>query len=371
MHVVFSVEIQEERLMNIKEMKNDSAFTGKLAEGCKHCEKGSKMVLLVTGLCQGDCWYCPLSEKKKDKDVLYANEKRCSTDEEVVEEAKSIDASGTGVTGGDPLLTDKTVRFIKLLKGEFGDVHHIHLYTQSIDIDKIEKIAEAGLDEIRFHPPTEAWSKIKETGYPEAIKKSKEIGLDVGVEIPAIPELKEEIRKLISDLSTSLDFVNLNELEFSSTNWEELVKRGYKEKSDVSSAVKDSQEVAMGLLQEDLDVPIHYCSASFKDGIQLTNRIKRRAEKTARVGEMITEEGTIIKGVIESDKPRELVEKLRGYYGVDSDMVWYDEEEHRAEAYILFLEDICNELDEKCYGIEVYPTADRLEVERWPLDELK
>ncbi|MGM0511046.1 MAG: radical SAM protein, partial [Thermoplasmatota archaeon] len=298
-------------------------------------------------------------------------EKRCSSEEEVIDEANSIDASGTGITGGDPLLTDKTVKFIRLLKDEFGEGHHIHLYTQSTDIKKIEKVADAGLDEIRFHPPTEVWDEIEETEYPEAIKKSKELGMDVGVEIPAIPELKGEMKKLINDLSTSLDFVNLNELEFSSTNWKELVKRGYKEKSDVSSAVKGSQEAAMNILKDDLDVPVHYCSASFKDGVQLTNRIKRRAEKTARDGEIITEEGTIIKGVIESEEPRELVNRLKDYYGVDSDMVWYNGEEHRAEAYILFLEDICYELDEMCYGVEVYPTADRLEVERWPLKELR
>ena len=86
------------------------------------------MVLLITGRCSTGCFYCPLSLEKKGRDVLYANERKCTTDEEVLDEARMIGAEGTGITGGDPVQSiERTLHFIRLLKGEFGERHHIHL----------------------------------------------------------------------------------------------------------------------------------------------------------------------------------------------------------------------------------------------------
>lgn len=348
-------------------MEKDSAYVGKLPEGCKYCREGSKLVLLITGLCPGSCWYCPLSEKKKDKDVLYANEKQCYTIEEVLEEAHTIDAEGTGITGGDPLVSDKTSDHIRALKAEFGENHHIHLYTYTTDIDKVKNLLDAGLDEIRFHPPMEIWGEIGEGRYAEFLRGLQDLDIDVGIEIPSIPKRREETIHLLKTLGPWVDFINLNELEFSSTNWEEMVKRGYRQKSDISSAVKGSEELALELLEMDFGTSVHYCSASFKDGVQLTNRIKRRAENTARPGDIITEEGTLIKGVIIAENPDELIEKLKSVYDVPDEMIFYNEKKNRIEINMYILEEIYEELDAECYGVEEYPTADRLEVERWYL----
>jgi pyruvate formate-lyase activating enzyme-like uncharacterized protein len=124
-----------------------------LPQGCIYCRQGRKTVLLVTGLCKFNCFYCPLSAKKKNKDVVYANEKLVEKDEDVLYEAKTIDALGTGITGGDPLeVLDRTIHYIKILKKEFGDDHHIHLYTAfTPDPEILKELDDAGLDEIRFH----------------------------------------------------------------------------------------------------------------------------------------------------------------------------------------------------------------------------
>ncbi len=329
------------------------------------------MVLLVTGRCESTCWYCPLSEEKKGKDVLFANEKRTDSEQDIIEEARSIDAEGTGITGGDPLTCMQTQDHIRSLKSEFGEDHHIHLYTQSSDIDKIRSLIEVGLDEIRFHPPVKVWNKIDETDYPLLLETLKDLDIDVGIEIPCIPEKENDTLALIRSLENLVDFVNLNELEFSSTNWKQMVKRGYKKKSDVSSAVKGSQEMALKILKSDFKVPIHYCSSSFKDGVQLRNRIKRRAQNTAKEGELITEEGTLIKGIILAENPLEVLDELREYYEIPDSLMWYDPENDRIEIALAVLEEICDEIDYECYGIEEYPTADRLEVERWPVKDGK
>ena len=123
------------------------------------------MVLLVTGRCRMSCYYCPLSEKKKGKDLVFANERQVLSDTDVVDEARSIAAEGSGITGGDPLdVMERTLHYIELLKRELGSEHHIHLYTSTIDRKKFQALANAGLDELRIHPQVETWEHLDEEG---------------------------------------------------------------------------------------------------------------------------------------------------------------------------------------------------------------
>ena len=102
------------------------------AEGCIQCQIGSKMVLFITGECHWQCDYCPLSENRREIDHMYANERRCEVADwaAVIEEARAMDATGTGITGGDPMMVRERVEdACKTLKTELGTDHHIHLYT--------------------------------------------------------------------------------------------------------------------------------------------------------------------------------------------------------------------------------------------------
>ena len=74
------------------------------AEGCVQCQQGSKLVLFVTGKCHWGCDYCPLSENRRETPDMFANERRCTSWEEVIEEGRAMNATGTGITGGDPML---------------------------------------------------------------------------------------------------------------------------------------------------------------------------------------------------------------------------------------------------------------------------
>ena len=60
------------------------------AEGCIQCQKGSKLVLFVTGKCHWGCDYCPLSDNRRETPDMFANERRCSTFDEVIEEGKAM-----------------------------------------------------------------------------------------------------------------------------------------------------------------------------------------------------------------------------------------------------------------------------------------
>lgn len=129
------------------------------------------MVIFITGLCERNCFYCPVSEARRKKDLVFSNERPIRTDEDLIEEAISMDALGTGITGGEPLLrTERVVHYIRLLKDRFGTSHHIHLYTAlAPGIEVLESLRNAGLDEIRFHPPLNMWADVNRTPYRRSI----------------------------------------------------------------------------------------------------------------------------------------------------------------------------------------------------------
>ena len=68
------------------------------AEGCVQCQQGSKLVLFVTGKCHWGCDYCPLSENRRETPDMFANERRCTSWDEVIEEGHAMNATGTGIT---------------------------------------------------------------------------------------------------------------------------------------------------------------------------------------------------------------------------------------------------------------------------------
>jgi len=353
----------------IRRLKKGSAYTGTLPPGCVLCEQGAKLVLLVTGKCAKRCGYCPLSAQKKGKDVFFANERRIQAVDEALEEAELMDALGTGITGGDPLIAvQRTADSIKALKKRFGKDHHIHLYTSTTDKARIDRVARAGLDEIRFHPPVSLWKRLERSEFADALMLSKKRGMTVGLEVPVIPGRGEEIGSLVRSAdSLGLDFVNLNELEFSETNWRALRAMGFDVKDDVSSAVAGSQELALSVLRTDIAMPLHYCSSSFKDGVQLRERIGRRARNVRKPHEILTNDGTLLKGVVETGDPAGVARALARDYDVPARLMWVDEEKARLEVAPWVLEEIASELELRSFIVEEYPTADRLEVERSPL----
>jgi len=327
-------------------------------------------VLLVTGICDTGCFYCPLSSEKKGRSVTFADEARVLHDDDVIYEAKSIGAKGTGITGGDPLKAlNLVLRYIHLLKGNFGAEHHIHLYTSTVDRKAFLQLQAAGLDELRIHPRIELWSEPEKIGLEKALKG---LEMDVGIEIPAVPGMEEAIEDLIRYADRiGLGFVNLNELEFSDTNYKALRKRGIDILNGSSSSAIGSEELAVRMMHLGLRIPIHYCSSAFKDSVQLRNRLKRRARRIARPGDLMTSEGTLLKGVIEGSDAKKAAEYLRTSYDVPRRLMHFDAEKDRLEVASWVLHEISAQLPFNSFIVEEYPTADRLEVEREKLPRSK
>jgi hypothetical protein len=285
--------------MRVEKTPYYSWRAGELAGGCKFCVRGEKLVLFVTGLCSSRCDFCPLSDEKLYKDVIYANERPLEGENEVsaiMEEAEACDAKGAGITGGDPLVKlDRTISYIKLLKEKFGKDFHIHLYTplELVTEKKLLRLFESGLDEIRFHP------KLDRLAEWDKILLAKRFGWKVGVEIPIIPGKEKETKKLIGFIKGKIDFLNLNELELADNRvWKQ--KEGVKCKDNISYAIKGSDELAKKLLKyaASLGIKTHYCTCKLKDKVQLANRIVRRAARVKQKFDTMTEEGMLVRGAV-------------------------------------------------------------------------
>jgi len=301
------------------------------------------MVLFVTGLCHKSCFYCPVSEKRMRKDVIFANERPVSSNDDILYEARSMNALGTGITGGEPLLVpDRVLGYIRLLKASFGREHHIHL--------------------IRFHPQPEIWGRLPGSGFARSLGIAKELGMDAGFEIPSLPGSEQ-----VADFARDCDvFINLNELEFSQTNAEALKARGYSAMDDESCRVAGCRDAAYIIIKQYPEAKAHFCSSRFKDAIQLRKRLLRTARSSDREFDEVTPDGTLFYGVIEGNVDG-IIKMLTG---LDVPLHLFNIREEKVELAWWVLEEIASEIGERfrSWYEECYPTYGRLVVERIPID---
>ena len=353
-----------------------SSHRGALSPACTQCAEGRKMVLFVTGICRFRCFYCPVSPARNQKDVVYANERRVLEDRDVLDEARAIGAAGTGITGGDPLgVVDRVEHYVRLLKGAFGPSHNIHLYTHEPNPEKLARLARAGLDEFRLHIPHYLWGPLAADGgaYRRVLEEAPQWGIRRGVEIPVLPEKEAALRRLLRALEAiGVDFVNLNELEFSETNDAELRGRGYRTDPENGWGVRGSRAVAERVVRDlHLTVPVHYCSSRFKDGVQLRQRLLRRAARTAPEFAERTSDGTVVLGVVEAGAVSDLARWASGVARrarIGPDDYRLDLARRRVELAPGALRRAARRLPWPAFEVEEYPTADALEVERAPLN---
>lgn len=275
-----------------------------ISKGCQVCLKGAKTVLFLNGMCQNPdhCyWYCPISEERKNKSLMFANEIQITTKEEILDEINNTDALGMSITGGDPLFPpniESTLEIIRFIKLKMGKKFHIHLYSNGINFDEdlAVDLAKAGLDEIRFNPSLNNWNVIN-----LALNK----GMKVGAEVPLIPQDRylNELKQFILFLDKiGADFINLNEFEYSVSNSIHLKDRGFELKNGTIASVKNSKEMAFELIESmssKVSIKIHFCTIIAKDYWQLSKRYYRRAKKIRKSYESISPEGLLIYSQIE------------------------------------------------------------------------
>lgn len=325
-----------------------------IPKGCQFCLKGAKVVLFLNGICQkpDHCsWYCPISEERKGKNNTFADEIQVFSNDDLLIEITKINAKGMSITGGEPLLKsnlEKTLDYIKYVKTIKGKKFHIHLYTNGNNFNEsiAEKLAEAGLDEIRFHPPKNKWEHIK-----FALNK----GMSVGAEVPVIPT--QEYTKYLENLILYLDkigaeFINLNEFEICYPNSQYLKEKGFKLKKDTIAAVENSKETAMALIKRlapKTSLKIHFCTIRAKDYHQLKNRYLRRANTIKLPYEDITDDGLLIYALIEGSEDILAVVKtlMVSKFKIPKELISIEKNNIKLPYYIALTDKFIEFLDDK------------------------
>jgi len=256
-----------------------SYYLNGIAKGCKYCVKGRKLVLFISGKCSRSCWYCSLSEKRKNKDIIWANEREIKNTKQLIQESKESQAKGAGITGGDPLLfLSRTLKFASSLKKEFGKKFHIHIYlpTKLVSKSNLKKLSKY-IDEVRFHPEfilnKETISKdIEKINLASLFFKKK----NIGIELPMIPDKKQEILEFIKRTSKDVGFINLNEFEISDTNFK-IISSKYNLNEDTYT-ISGSREAGLWIINQlnklKIKNNVHFCTACLKNNYQYKNRLK-------------------------------------------------------------------------------------------------
>ncbi|ARM75768.1 radical SAM protein [Acidianus manzaensis] len=290
-----------------------------LPKGCELCRLGSKIVVFISGECGDNCYYCPVSDQRFGKDSMFANEKKTTSLYDFIYEAYKMNALGAGITGGDPILhIDRVTNLIKMFKTEFGESFHIHLYTSGryINYDALDALQESGLDEIRFHP--------LKLDYLKAIEKALKYNFDVGIEVPSIPGEEEYLKFVIQwAIDHKVKFVNLNELEITERNYQNLNAKGLRISHGLagsSGSFKLASEILK--LYEFSDINLHYCSSVYKDIVETRTRFLRTIKMSAKPFDEYSGEGTIIRARIKTtDNISDYGEKIDSEHYIVSPLV--------------------------------------------------
>jgi hypothetical protein len=184
-------------------------------------------------------------------------------------------------------------------------------------------------------------------------------------------------------------------LEISDTNSCELVDRKFVTKDKTSYGVLGSDELALNLLKYCSEkyprLNVHYCTCKLKDGVQLRERLKLRAGNTKNVFDIVTEDGTFVRGVIYShnlkpsfgyktilknilplEKEKLLKElstarlALIKEFHIPQNMLMVDEQKLRIITNIGIVKKLAKHLHTKGLIpaiVEQYPTWDQMEVD--------
>lgn len=257
-----------------------SLSVGHLSPACVDCtgDAGSE-TFSTTFKCHRDCYFC-FNRNQPDYQRFF--DCGCPWEEGLQRSYEENGELGSvGLTGGEPLLDlDASIEFLRRASELFPKAHK-RLYTSGdlLDEDAARRLAEAGLDEIRFSvkddDPERVQSKVLHN--MEIAKRHID---SVMVEMPVIPGTKERMQDLLREFDRiGIDGINMLEFCFPFARWEEFEKRGFKLKNPPFEimydygysgglAVSGSEQLILELMiwcvEERMGIGLHYCSLENK-----------------------------------------------------------------------------------------------------------
>lgn len=267
-------------------------FAHAVSPGCRLCGEGHWSCLFVNNRCNCTCFYCPTPQA--DTSIPETQGISFDNPENYIGYIKKFGFKGVGLSGGEPLLTfGTTLNFLSSIKKEFGDSVYVWMYTNGtlLDKEKAIKLAETGLDEIRFD--------LTATAY-----KTKNLKLALGkipnvsVEIPAIPEDIAQLKNMVIELdSLGVNYLNLHQMRLTPYNFKNLFNRNYTFLHGQKITVLESELTALEIInfvfQHELRLAVNYCSFHYKNHYQKAAFRKKAAALVFNGQEEINQNGFI------------------------------------------------------------------------------
>ncbi len=258
---------------------------------------GVKSVLFITGLCPLNCFYCPVDRDRFGRDVMFINDRPVNKfPDDIIDELDRAGSNGLAITGGDPIMVvDRVVEVVKVLKDNYGPNFHIHMYTHALNLSEgsVRKLAKSGIDEVRVH----AISPGQLAGKLGLLRILREAGIELGLEVPALPRFEDGIIKAAEVLIVNglISFVNLNELDVSPANIGNLVRMGYEPGPDgnVIGSAEAGVKIASEIRRRWPWVSVNVCTTRYKDLVQIGSRLFRISMRSSAGGEVVLDDGTV------------------------------------------------------------------------------
>lgn len=281
-----------EKLGNNRLFKQTKPFYRQISKGCQICGEGKWSCLFITGKCNAGCFYCPSPQLA---DELPGTQNfTFTTPESYAEYLNFFKFKGASFSGGEPLLYfDRALAYLQQIRKDCPPDLYVWMYTNGIlaDENKFRELAAAGLNEIRFD--------IGATNY-KLDKVITAMGLieNITVEIPAVPEEKEQIKQLLPEMiAAGVTNLNLHQLRLTKHNAPKLLKRDYTYIHAEQPIVLESELAALEIInyaqEKNLEIGINYCSFYFKNRFQKAGFRKIVAKAMGKSNDEITERGFI------------------------------------------------------------------------------
>jgi uncharacterized protein len=293
-----SWELLEKRSFLLEEAQNEILFKGtkpfyrQISAGCQLCGQGTWSCLFITGKCNASCFYCPapqlVDEAPSSQGLTF------DTPEAYAEYINHFGFKGASFSGGEPLMFfDRALNYLKQIRKDCNPATYVWMYTNGILADelKFRKLADAGLNEVRFD--------IGATGFKlDRIKSAKGIIPHITIEIPAIPEEKEKLVKLLPEMvRAGVTNLNLHQLRLTKHNAPKVVKHGYTFIPAEQPIALESELAALEIIksakEQNLTIGINYCSFFFKNRFQKAGFRKQVAKVLANPEEFVTGKGFV------------------------------------------------------------------------------
>ncbi len=271
------------------EFKGTKPWINRISKGCRLCGEGEWSCLFISGMCNARCFYCPSAQDTDDPPTTQGVSFQNPGDYAFY--LKEFGFRGSSFSGGEPLLVpERVLAFLRAVREKASGVEYIWMYTNGMLADRslFKQLADEGLNEVRFD--------IGATGYSlDAIAKAKGVIPVITVEIPAVPEKTDTLKKLLpSMVKKGVTNLNLHQLRLTPYNAGRMLKHSYTYLHGEHPTVLESELAALELIryvdESDLDIGVNYCAFQYKHRFQKAG-YRRKIAARAHPGKWITENG--------------------------------------------------------------------------------